>query len=293
MLTDKQILLYCGLLSLGFHLCTWGALNNNCQRWGQRIKPQISTIQVSLITGKMAVAETAPEENVQKKSRIAAVKDPPPVVVSPATRPEIVPQTEKIKDIPRPAAKTAALQKIIPQKKQEKQLQQKTTTPSLSEQVVVAVQTAELLKPFELHSVTDDNFEAQDSAVVNHHGEEEVAILAVEQTRPVAVAGNQSQGKLVGESGRGIKPAYLIHIRQMIEKHLGYPARARRLHISGKVNLHFMITANGDIDEAPILAESSYPILNKAAIRAVKQAAPFPQPQRKINVELPILFSLN
>jgi len=250
--------------------------------------PQISTIQVSLIT-----AEMVPGEKLQKKSQLAVAKELSPVVASPTTQPEIVPPPETVKDVPEPVVKTTSPQQIISQKKPEKQLQQKTTTPSLSEQVVVAAQTAELLNPFELHSVIEDTFEVQDLAVANHHGEEEVAILAAEQTRPVAVAKNQSEGKLVGEADQEIKPAYLIYIRQMIEKHLGYPARARRLHVSGKVNLRFMITANGDIDETPILAESSYPILNKAAIRAVKQAAPFPHPQRKINVELPILFSLN
>ena len=282
MLTNKQILLGCGLLSLGFHLCLWVAVNNNYQLWDQRSIPQTSTIQISLIS-----AEIAAGEKPQKKTQLTTTKEPPPVATFTTTPPDIVPLPKTVKNVPRSSVKKATSHQIISQKKPEKQLQQKTT-----KSVIVATQAEELLTPFELHSVLDNNFETQDSTATSHHGKK-VAIHTVEQALLVEVASNQNQGKWVEDSGREIKPAYLIHIQQMIEKHLGYPARARRLHISGKVNLRFMITANGDIDETPILAESAYPILNKAAIHAVKQAAPFPQLQRKINVELPILFSLN
>lgn len=282
MLTNKQIFLGCGLLSLGFHLCLWVAVNNNYQLWDQCSIPQTSTIQVSLIS-----AEIASGEKPQKKTQLTTTKELPPVATFPTTPPDIVPLPKTVKNIPRSSVKKTISQQIISQKNPEKQLQQKTT-----KSVIVATQAEELLTPFELHSVLDNNFETQDSTVTSHHGKK-VAIHTVEQALLVEVASNQNQGKWVENSRREIKPAYLIHIQQMIEKHLGYPARARRLHISGKVNLRFMITANGDIDEIPILAESAYPILNKAAIHAVKQAAPFPQLQRKINVELPILFSLN
>lgn len=279
MLTNKQILLGCGLLSLGFHLCLWVAVN---QLWDQRSIPQTSTIQISLIS-----AEIAAGEKPQKKTQLTTTKEPPPVATFTTTPPDIVPLPKTVKNVPRSGVKKATSHQIISQKNPEKQLQQKTT-----KSVIVATLAEELLTPFELHSVLDDNFETQDSTVTSHHGKK-VAIHTVEQALLVEVASNQNQGKWVEDSRREIKSAYLIHIQQMIEKHLGYPARARRLHISGKVNLRFMITANGDIDETPILAESAYPILNKAAIHAVKQAAPFPQLQRKINVELPILFSLN
>ncbi len=285
MLTNKQVILGCGLLSLGLHLCTWVTLNNNYQLWDHRSILQTSTIQVSLIS-----TEIASGEKLQEKTQLTLTKEPPPVAAFPTTPPEIVSLPKTVKNVPRSIVKktTSSPQQIISKKKSEQQLQKKTT-----KSVVVTAQAEELPNLFELHSVPGDNFEAQDSTVASHHGAKEVAIHTVEQTLPVKIANNQNQGKLVEESGREIKPAYLIHIQQMIEKHLDYPTRARRLHISGKVNLRFMITTNGDIDDTPILAESAYPILNKAAIHAVKQAAPFPQLQHKINVELPILFSLN
>jgi len=275
MLTDKQILLFCGLLSLGLHLCScWGILNNNWQLQKHHFAPPPATIQVALIGAAMA-----PREDNPNKSQPAMTKDLLPVVAAAPIKPEIVPPTEPVKDSPQPFTKIAEPQQKIAVK------------PPPSEPVVITP-APEPLQPAAPHPLPENDFEVQASTVVNFDWKE-IAVSGTEQAPALAEAENLNKGGMTGEPGQGVEPSYLLRIRKMIEEHLDYPTRARRLHLSGEVNLRFNIGPSGEIDEILVSAESPHPILSRAAIRAVKQAAPFPQPQRKINVELPIQFTLH
>lgn len=286
MLTDKQILLCCGLLSLGLHLCScWGMLNNNWQLQKHHFAPPPATIQVALIGAAMA-----PREDSQNKSQPAMTKDLLPVVAAAPIKPEIVPPTQPVKDIPHPATKTAEPQQKIAVRPPEKK-RQKTLSPPPSEAVVITP-APEPLQAAAPHPLSENDFEVPVATVVNFDWKE-IAVSGTEQVPDLAEAENLNKGEMTGEPGQGVEPSYLLRIRKMIEEHLDYPTRARRLHLSGEVNLRFNIGPGGEIDEILVSAESPHPILSRAAIRAVKQAAPFPQPQRKINVELPIQFTLN
>lgn len=286
MLTDKQIFLYCGLLSLVFHLVAGVMFYTNKPSLRQNIRVTTPTIQVTLIDLGNTAKEIAVEKKRQRGNPHSAVKQPLPVVASKMTEPEVTSPPGPLKKVSRHVAKSLPPQRELSWQKSEEQ--QHLEMPASPEQVAVELPE----EPFTQQTV-GAGFE-EDYVVLEPYGEkEESSSSSDKHAVSDVVSEKQSEGDLGGDQDHVLDPVYLGFIRGLIEKHIDYPARARRLRMAGKVNLSFKITASGAIDEIHILAESPYPILNKAAILAVKSAAPFPQPRRKISVELPILFSLN
>ena len=74
-----------------------------------------------------------------------------------------------------------------------------------------------------------------------------------------------------------IDAEYLYNWRNHIEKvgNLNYPAAARRLNLHGEVLLLVAINADGTLRETQVRKSSGSKILDEAAIRIVKLAAPF------------------
>lgn len=286
MLTDRQIFLCCGLLSLAFHLVTVGMYYTKGQTLPQNSKPAAAAIQVTLIYVRKAAIEIPAENKIPKKRHRPVAKQPIPVVASKLTEPKDIPLSEPLKEEPRRVAEQLPLHREIFQQKPEEQ--QQSFEPRSSLEQVAVVSPVESFK----QQTGSEGLKVYTSITKQHNGEAE----SVASRNPKEVSGVASErwgeGDHVEDQDQALDPVYLGYIRGMIEKHIDYPARARRLRMTGKVDLSFMITATGAIDEVRILAESPYPILNKAAILAVKLAAPFPQPRRNINVKLPILFSL-
>jgi len=90
---------------------------------------------------------------------------------------------------------------------------------------------------------------------------------------------------------------YLEMVRLRIEKQKKYPAAARRSQIEGVVTLRFVITLEGAVTGAVVAKTSGREVLDKAALRAVQAAAPFPRPpsalfKRPINLEIKVMFEL-
>ena len=286
MLTDKQIFLYCGLLSLAFHLVAVGVYYTNDQSLPKSFKPVEATIHVALIDGRKAAIEMPAEKEIPKEYQSPVVKQPIPVVAAKLTETKKNPPSEPLKEEPRRVAEQLPLHYEKFQQNPEEQQQFFEPLPS-PEQVSVELPVESFKQ-----QAGSEGFNDYTSVIEPHSGKAK----SVVSSNPKEVSGVASEkwgeGDSVEHQDQALDPAYLGNIRGMIEKHIDYPARAKRLRMTGKVNLSFMITATGAINEVRILAESPYPILNKAAILAVKLAAPFPQPRRNINVELPILFSL-
>ena len=91
--------------------------------------------------------------------------------------------------------------------------------------------------------------------------------------------------------------SYLEMVRLKIEQHKSYPEMAKSSHIEGRVVVRFVITAGGGVRELHVAKSSSQEVLDVAALKAVKKAAPFPRPPRdlfkgEIPLELTIVFEL-
>ena len=90
---------------------------------------------------------------------------------------------------------------------------------------------------------------------------------------------------------------YLEMVRLKIEKNKKYPEIARAIQIEGSVIVRFAITLQRDVLNIEIIKSSGQKSLDKAALKAIHTAAPFPVPPRhlfkgNILLELTIAFEL-
>jgi periplasmic protein TonB len=100
----------------------------------------------------------------------------------------------------------------------------------------------------------------------------------------------------IGERGAtdfSSSQTYLEIVKLKIEKNKKYPEEAKRNHMEGTVSLKFIITADGDIRNTEIAKSSRHPTLDEAAMKALKDATPFPKPpERFFKGEVPLQISI-
>lgn len=106
-----------------------------------------------------------------------------------------------------------------------------------------------------------------------------------------------SPGELVDSGDYVTSYSYLEMVRLKIERHKKYPDIARVKNIEGRVVIRFVITPEGGVRALELAKTSRHKALDKAALRAVEAAAPFPKPPRRlfkgaIPLELTIVFEL-
>jgi protein TonB len=110
----------------------------------------------------------------------------------------------------------------------------------------------------------------------------------------VAVAPPGPPG-LAGEPGAEYG-AYLAGIRRRIQESLEYPQAARRRGVKGTVQLEILIKADGAISGVSVAGSSSHPLLDEAALEAVRGLGRQPFPAgllpRPLRVRLPVVFDL-
>lgn len=85
-------------------------------------------------------------------------------------------------------------------------------------------------------------------------------------------------------------------IRKRIEQAKFYPDWARSRGIEGTVELLFTLSANGSVVEVKILHSSGSPLLDEAAIEAVRRASPYPVMgdwPGTLQLQLPITYRLS
>lgn len=86
---------------------------------------------------------------------------------------------------------------------------------------------------------------------------------------------------------------YLEMVRLKIEKHKTYPERAKSRQIEGAVKIRFIIGVEGNVREEKIVKTSGHLVLDEAALFAVKKAAPFPEPPRRLfKGEVPLMITI-
>ena len=86
------------------------------------------------------------------------------------------------------------------------------------------------------------------------------------------------------------KEQYLQTLMKHIDAHKFYPSAARRRGIEGEVTVSFEITA--DKIACNIEAHGSTSVLERAAIQAVHDASPFPEPPANILFSSPVVISM-
>jgi protein TonB len=114
--------------------------------------------------------------------------------------------------------------------------------------------------------------------------------------------GGASAGTALGSGGPAGGAAgaeygsYLAEVRRRILDALQYPPPARSRGLTGTVYLEIFIKSNGAIADVSVTGSSSHPLLDEAALEAVRGLAPQPFPKglapRPLRVRLPVVFDL-
>lgn len=82
---------------------------------------------------------------------------------------------------------------------------------------------------------------------------------------------------------------YGHEIRALIEKNKEYPELARKRALSDAVEVSFILTPSGDIEE--LHAASKYKILSTSAMETIHKAkAFFPKPLEDVTIKIPIIY---
>lgn len=92
------------------------------------------------------------------------------------------------------------------------------------------------------------------------------------------VASSKNRRKAVNASTQEYKyAAYLEDWRKKVERigNLNYPDEAKRLHLTGDLLLHVAVRSDGSVADIRLVRSSGHKILDDAAIRIVRLAAPF------------------
>lgn len=84
---------------------------------------------------------------------------------------------------------------------------------------------------------------------------------------------------------------YLAALRASIAANKHYPTIARRRGMEGKVNVSFLLLANGDIRELRVSGGAKP--LRLAAKRAVDRALLFPSPPAQASTPLPVQYAMS
>lgn len=82
------------------------------------------------------------------------------------------------------------------------------------------------------------------------------------------------------------------YIRDRILKNISYPDKARRMDWQGNVWLSFVITTSGAVKEIKVIQSSGYPLLDRNAVKTVRDTAPFPCPPGEARLVIPITYQL-
>ena len=89
---------------------------------------------------------------------------------------------------------------------------------------------------------------------------------------------------------------YLATMRRRILEALRYPPPARSRGLTGTVHLEIFIKPDGAISTVSVTSSSSHPLLDEAALDAVRSLTPQPFPKglapRPLRVRLPVVFDL-
>lgn len=102
-------------------------------------------------------------------------------------------------------------------------------------------------------------------------------------------AGGQPTGS--GDGGGGLPYSY-EYVRRLIMKHLTFPATARRMGLSGKVVVSFLLKKDGRAEDIAIVVSSGHEILDTAVVATIRSIVPFPKPPAPAHLTLPIVFNL-
>lgn len=189
--------------------------------------------------------------------QIAAIQTPTPSElreIQPAAEQTKQPSKSKVKTQSQPARKQVIAQRDNPKKKTATRAKQKTSDPA-SGSSTPGTQTSLLARSLEIASL---------QAEID--SQREIRAKQPRIKRLTSAATQKREDAL-----------YLDNWRKKIENvgNLNYPEEARRQKMYGRLRLLVAIKPDGSVNDIEVLESSGQPVLDDAAIRIVRLAAPF------------------
>ena len=122
---------------------------------------------------------------------------------------------------------------------------------------------------------------------------EEKLIKTFEDKKQEEVIQKTKEILIKKQSNRSIKKVQRKErtIKYFLSKHLFYPPEAIAEHLQGQVKIILVIGENGLLIDSSIAISSGYPILDSAALSAVRAFGKFDEPPGEIL--LPVTFKIN
>jgi len=121
---------------------------------------------------------------------------------------------------------------------------------------------------------------------------QEIARLTAELDRNSGYASQRPRHKAINASTKEYRyAAYLEAWRKKVERvgNLNYPDEAKRKKLYGDLLLHVSLRADGSVQQIRVVRSSGHKILDDAAVRIVRLAAPFAPFPAEIRKEVDIL----
>jgi len=85
---------------------------------------------------------------------------------------------------------------------------------------------------------------------------------------------------------------HFAYIKEMIQRNISYPARARKMGWTGRVVVSFVIHETGQVSNEKIVASSGFDLLDNNVISTIRTVAPFPRPPVRAELRVPITYRL-
>jgi len=99
-----------------------------------------------------------------------------------------------------------------------------------------------------------------------------------------------------GASADQLKNRYMkenfTYIKDLIQRSISYPARARKMGWTGKVVVSFTVHETGRVSNEVVVSSSGFELLDNNVISTIKAVSPFPRPPIKAELRVPIVYHL-
>jgi len=92
------------------------------------------------------------------------------------------------------------------------------------------------------------------------------------------------------QTAQGRFNRYAAMIRARIEEKKRYPLAARHMGMQGVTTVRFVITSSGELVGVEVVRSSGSRVLDEAALKAVREAAPFPRPPHPFDEKPKLTF---
>lgn len=117
-----------------------------------------------------------------------------------------------------------------------------------------------------------------------------VSAISVAESAGMDESIPEDDGFTKGETKGALPPGITEIIGSAIERAKTYPLIARKRGIEGTVYVSFLISSNGKPREIEILKSSGFRILDRATVKVVEKAGPYPHIENRI--EVPVAYKL-